>query len=470
MLGNNNLTPSFTSHPGIVFVSQLWSHLPPAGKLFVALILVLLTVVAVGILMDSFKKPITERHISGVRLASWKKLAKITAHRDKSQRQRQIMLGQVPLPADHEYKHVLIVGTTGVGKSTLIRQILPRIRARGERAIVIDLNGEFSENFLTKDDRIFNPFDDRSLKWNPLAEVRSEKDIEPLLRAMIPTGPTLEDETWRGYARDFLRTLIRRLHEAGELRLDRLKYYVTAAGDKEVAAFLQAGKNPSRLQENSMVSTTKSVLKHFIESLDRASSEPDFSIRDWVLNGKGFIFITPMENEREALMLLNNTFMNLVVKEAQSAPKRKRNAGIALVIDELASFDFDDLINVLTKGRKFGLMAFAGIQNTAQLREKFGLEGATTLMACFLTKVIFNPGEAKTRDDMADEIGKRIVDRLEISSSKSADGRSTRTSTWHRMPSEHIVTPDDLGNLHSLSAYLKFSTEGYPAAKITVHH
>ena len=461
---------NFVNKPVSVQAFSLWANLPIAGKIFVILIVLLLVVISIGLVFESFRGPIRMRHLEGIRLISWKKLARMTAYSDKKRRHLQIMLGQVPWPADLEYKHVLIVGTTGTGKSTLIRQIIPRIRARSERAIIVDLNGEFSAKFLTKDDRIFNPFDKNSLKWNPLAEVRNEKDIEPLLRAMIPSGATLEDETWRGYARDFLRALIRRLHETGELRLDRLKYYATAAGDKEISAFLQGGNNPSRLQENSMVSTTKSVLKHFIESLDNASSEPDFSIRDWVRSGTGFIFITPMENEREALMLLINTFMNLVVKEAQSPPKGKRNKNIALVIDELASFDFDDFKNVLTKGRKFGLMAFAGLQNTAQLREKFGIEGARILMACFLTKVIFNPGESNTCDDMADQIGKHIVERLEISYSKSVEGRSSKTSSWRRSPPEHAVSSDAIGQLRSLNAYLKFAVEDYPVAKITVRH
>jgi len=251
--------------------------------------------------------------------------------------------------------------------------------------------------------------------------------------------------------------------------MDRLKHYATAAGDKEISAFLQGGENPTRLQENSMVSTSKSVLKHFVDALDCVPSESNFSIKGWVRSGTGFIFITPKEEDRQALTPLINTFMNVVVKGALSPPEGKRNKPIALVIDELSSFDFDDLQGVLEKGRKFGLVAFAGIQNVAQLRQKYGIEGARTQMSCFATKVIFNPGDAHTADEMADEIGKHVVERLEISRTKNSKGGSTVTKTWRQSLPEHLILATDLTNLPPLYAYLNLNGD-YPVAKINVRH
>ena len=42
------------------------------------------------------------------------------------------------LPRDIESSHILIMGDSGTGKSTLIRQILLQIEERGETAIVYD--------------------------------------------------------------------------------------------------------------------------------------------------------------------------------------------------------------------------------------------------------------------------------------------------------------------------------------------
>jgi type IV secretory pathway TraG/TraD family ATPase VirD4 len=465
----NHLHASFTNNSLVILALKYWDRLPFSGKALVIFMVALLVVAAIGALVAAFQGPVTERHLTGVLLVGWQHLAKKTAYKDKKRRPFQIMLGEVPWPAELENRHALISGTTGAGKSTLIRQILPRIRARGERAIVVDLNGDFAQKFLAPGDRIFNPFDPASVRWNPLAEIREVKDIDPLLRAMIPTGTTPEDENWRGFARDLLKALMRRLHEEGELRMERLQHYAVAAGDKEIAAFLQGGANPTRLQENSMVSNSKSELKHFVEALDCAPSESNFSIADWVQNGTGFIFITPRENERQTLMPLINTFMNMAVKGALSPATGKRNKPIALLIDELSSFDFDDLQGVLEKGRKFGLVAYAGIQNVSQLRQKYGIDGAKVLMSCFSTKVIFNPGDADTADEMADEIGEHVVERLEISHTSTARSGSTVTKSWRRSGPEHLILSTDLRKLRPLHAYLKFAGD-YPVAKITVRY
>ena len=110
-------------------------------------------------------------------------------------------------------------------------------------------------------------------------------------------------------------------------------------------------------------------------------------------------------------------------------------------------------------------MVFAGIQNVAQLRKKYGADGATTLLACFRTKLVFNPGDAETAKRMAEEIGRQIVERRAVASTRTATGDS-HTTTWHREES-FAVSPEDLQRLPDLTAYLKLSGD-YPVAKVIV--
>jgi type IV secretory pathway TraG/TraD family ATPase VirD4 len=463
-------TPApFSMTPLMSLAQESWERLPFWAVCFAVIIFLFLLISFVGAIVAMLKGPITERHLKGVRLVSWKHLAKMTRYKKKETRDLQIMLGEVPWPEELETRHLLIAGTTGAGKSTLIRQILPKIRLRGGRAIIMDLNGDLSRKFYAKGDKIFNPLDRASICWNPLAEISEPKDVDTLVRAMIPKGASTDEETWRGYARDFLKTILLRLREVGELRMDRLTHYTATAGDKDLAAFLQGGAKPSRLQENSMVSTTKSVVKVFVQALNCAPAQSNFSIADWVRNGTGFIFITPREDERQGLMPLIDTFMNLAVKGALSPAQGKTNQPIALVIDELSSFDFDDLQGVLEKGRKYGLVAYAGIQNVAQLRQKYGPDGSKVLMSCFSSKVIFNPGDAETARLMADEIGEHVVERMETSNTKNVKSGSSSTKSWRQCAPAHLILPSELRSLPALHAYLRF-TGNFPVAKITVRY
>lgn len=435
------------------------------GKIGAAAFAVAIIVGAVVMAADWIKGPVTERFIEGVRVVGHRRLARATRYKNKAKRHTQIMFGEVPWPAALQDKHALIVGTTGVGKSTLIRQLLPRIRAGGGRAIVVDLNGEFAAQFLTANDKVFNPLDPKGVKWNPLAEISSPEDMDLILKASIPTGSSPEDENWRGYARRFLQALMQRLLESGELRMDRLRYYVKEAGDKELAAYLQGGKNPYRLPDNNMISNIKTLAQNCVQSLEYGAADAEFSIREWVRTGRGFIFITPKDRDRAALSTLINAFMNLAIAEALSAPTEKRYKPISVVIDELSSFYFEDFAGVLEKGRKFGLVAFAGIQNIAQLRQKYGSYGATVLLACFRTKIIFNPGDMETAKNMSEEIGRQIVSRLEVSYSQGSSNRST-TSAWRPMD-QPAVSPEMLRKLADLTAYVKFGGD-YSVAKITL--
>lgn len=442
-----------------------WAHLPLMPSVGVAVIAAGLVVLAVLSVVEWIRGPVNERVLSGTRVVAPGRLAKQTAYRDKARRPKQLFIGEVPWPAELEDKHALIVGTTGVGKSTLIRQLLTGLGKRGQRAIVIDLNGEFAATFRGKQDRLFNPLDPSSVKWNPLHEIQSLDDIDLVIKAALPSGTTAEDENWRAYGRQFLRAVMVRLHDAGELRLERLRHYVMDAGEKELAAFLQAGSEPYRMQANSMASTIKSLAQSCVQSLARASDAPDFSVRQWVRQGKGSIFITPKDRDRAGLLTLINAFMNLAIAEALSAPPGKRFQPIALIVDELASFDLDDLQGVLEKGRKFGLVAFAGIQNVAQLRQKYGADGTTTLLACFRTKVVFNPGDVETAKRMAEELGGQIVERRIVSRSDSG-GKVSQTESW-REEERSAVSPEDLRRLPDLTAYLKLGGD-FPVARIVI--
>lgn len=67
------------------------------------------------------------------------------------------------LPALAENKHLAMIGDTGSGKSTAIRQILLEVKARGDTAILYDSSAGFLEQFYDekRGDIVLNPIDTR---------------------------------------------------------------------------------------------------------------------------------------------------------------------------------------------------------------------------------------------------------------------------------------------------------------------
>jgi hypothetical protein len=77
-----------------------------------------------------------------------------------------LTLANVPVWAEDERKHFKLIGTTGTGKSTAIRELLAGALRRGDRAIIADPDGGYLEAFHQpyRGDVILNPFHPDSLR------------------------------------------------------------------------------------------------------------------------------------------------------------------------------------------------------------------------------------------------------------------------------------------------------------------
>jgi hypothetical protein len=71
------------------------------------------------------------------------------------------------IPRNLEASHLLLMGDTGSGKSSAIREILRQIAERGETTIVYDPALEFTPEFYSpaRGDLILNPLDARCPYW-----------------------------------------------------------------------------------------------------------------------------------------------------------------------------------------------------------------------------------------------------------------------------------------------------------------
>ena len=123
----------------------------------------------------------------------------------------RITLAGIDIPRLDETKHFKIIGTTGTGKSTAIREVLRTALARGDRAVIADPDGAYLHHFYDprRGDEILNPFDPRSVQWDLLQELRAPYDIDQLARALIADSADPSGREWRAYARTFLSSLLR---------------------------------------------------------------------------------------------------------------------------------------------------------------------------------------------------------------------------------------------------------------------
>ena len=111
----------------------------------------------------------------------------------ESASRRTIQGARCAFRAMRENKHFLIVGDTGSGKSTIIRQMLYQVDARGDSAIVYDPACEFVKQFYDahRGDIVLNPLDARMPYWNPSKELRRKAEAKALAVSLYqPEGVT----------------------------------------------------------------------------------------------------------------------------------------------------------------------------------------------------------------------------------------------------------------------------------------
>src|SRR5579864_9249422 len=110
------------------------------------------------------------------------------AIRTRGHSRGQLTLAGVLLDAEDETKHFKLVGTTGTGKSTAIRELLGAALARGDRAVIADPDGGYLRHFYdaARGDVILNPFEPASARWDLFAEITEPHDVEQLARSLIP--------------------------------------------------------------------------------------------------------------------------------------------------------------------------------------------------------------------------------------------------------------------------------------------
>jgi len=152
-----------------------------------------------------------------------------------------LTIGGESIPPPDEPKHFKLIGATGTGKSTAIRELLAGALKRGDRAVIADPDGNYLKRFHDPErgDVIFNPFDERASRWDLFGELEQAHDADQLARSLIPDYEG-SDRNWRQYARTFLTAVLRQLHRVDERDPARLYYLLLLAEADELRQLLEA--------------------------------------------------------------------------------------------------------------------------------------------------------------------------------------------------------------------------------------
>ena len=443
-------------------LAQLWASLVPLQPWLLGLLGVL---PAAALLRRGAAGP---AHKRGAQVLSGGR-ARRAVRRRRRPGQECVTLAGVTIAPSEEARHFKLIGTTGTGKSTAIALLLERALRRGDRAVITDADAGYAARFYQprRGDVILNPFDARSVRWDPFAEVQAIWDVEQLASGLIPACEDASGREWRGYARTFLAAVMRRLSEARCHDSRELWRLLTVAPGAELRA-LVAGTpaQPFLEPENArMFGSIRSVAGSAAAAFEfvQAQRARAFSVRHWVESGTGVLFMPYGAAQIAALRSIIATWMRLAIFEAMSHPARDQR--LWFIVDELDSLGaIDGLKDALARLRKFGGRCVLGFQSIAQVSSTYGAGEAQTIVEnCGNTLILRCAGSEHggTSQFASRLIGEREVIRRQLAHGRERAGvlggcgarRSTNVSEQHVL--EPAVLAAELEQLPDLCGYLK---------------
>ncbi len=453
-------------------MSALWMEswiLPAVRRTVIEAVLAVALLVAVVL---SRRSSAREAHKRGARILDGRAAQRRAARLRLMRAEPPLTIAGVAIPPGDEVKHFKLIGTTGTGKSTAIRELLVAALDRGDRAVITDPDGGYLARYhdAGRGDVILNPFDSRSVQWDPFAEMRQPYDAEQLASSLIPSTEDASGREWRGYARTFLAAVVRRCHEVGRRNAAELWRLIAMAPSAELRPIVaNTPAQPFLEPENArMFGSIRSVAGSAAAALEHVQAQRarTFSVRDWIGSGRGALFLPYEASQIAALRTIIATWVRLAIFETM-CDEGNEDTGrrLWLIVDELDALGaIDGLKDALARLRKFGGRCVLGFQSVAQVSSTYGAGEAQTLVENCANTLILRCSASEhggTSQFASRLIGEREVARRSTSRGRDGSGfpggrgwrRSTNVS--EQRVTEAAVLASELEQLPDLTGYLK---------------
>jgi len=341
---------------------------------------------------------------------------------------------------DELSKHILLVGGTGCGKTTLFYHFVDQIRrsmTMDDVMIVFDSKGDFYSQFFKPSDLVIGnskQYADKSALWNIYKEMLADgwEDKDFILNAQEICKSFFEERTknttnafFPNAARDLLAAIIISVIRAGKqdnsLRSEifynsELKALLDSCDVAKIIEILEGHVDLQSVrsyiegdgtQSQGVLSEMFSVMREIFIGV--FAEKGGFSIREFVRKkGNKTLFIEYDLAIGSMLTPIYRLMFDLALKEALGRNKTQGN--VYLICDEFKLLPhlqhIDDGVNF---GRSLGVKVMAGIQSIEQLFEIYGKSRGMNIAAGFASLFAFRANDVSTREYVSGLFGKNII-------------------------------------------------------------
>lgn len=359
----------------------------------------------------------------------------------------------IKIPSYALYRHTAMLGTTGVGKSTLIKWYLEYCRKNSEKVIIPDINGEYVSEFFQPGDVILSLFDPNTSYW----DFKSESiDSSEFAKFLVPSGDDHNKFWWKG-ARQVVCQLLEKFNDPNLLwetiNNEESDISVNLSGLAKKIAGKEGTTQAAGITGSSILDF--GFLRYLNQwPLSKGNKEP-FSIYNWTQDSSSnWVFITFSDTDKEIInplfkLWINTAITGLLKRTSSQTP-------LNIIIDELATIGKIELLpTALERGRKYGGKIILGYQSENQLLDVYGRENAGSIKANTGTKFIFRCPEPNEAKELSDYLGRQEVTEKSIGTSYGAKNANDRENISEKDSIRNVVLDSEIRDLPDGHFYLK---------------
>jgi type IV conjugative transfer system coupling protein TraD len=369
------------------------------------------------------------------------------------------------------------MGTTGSGKSTVLKDLLRQARARGDRAVIFDLTGSFVETFYESGrDILLNPLDVRCPRWSIFQECADRVELHSAARALIPSDGGRSDPFWIDAARLLLVEACLKLIDEKKTTNADLYHEIMTSVIRDLHEKL-AGTVAGPLTEpeaKRMAESIRAVLNANAQAIRLLPRKGEaFSIRKWVQEDDGsggFLFIGCKITNLDTLRSLMTLWYDTAIHALMDKPPAADRLQMWFVFDELGALHrLPSLEDGMRTSRNFGGAFALGLHTIQQLWSVYGQHEGDTIASLGRTQLYLAQPDYRSAEWCSQMIGKTEFRESERSTTVGVERIRDGIGWTQRTEYRAITLPEQIMNLPSLRGFLKFP-EGYPAALIELPH
>jgi type IV secretory pathway TraG/TraD family ATPase VirD4 len=392
-----------------------------------------------------------------------------------------LCLGEAALPDSVSRRHILLLGTSGTGKSVCLNHYLSTLKARRastdevNKCVIYDVKGEFCGKHLEEDDLIFYPFDKRSVPWSFFNEVLDYPDLDVLCTSLYEPPKDSKDAYWYNAARDVFRTgcfyLLRMGKKTNREIWDFFSQPLTQIRDalytlptREMGALKHIDKADSN-QAASIISILQERITFF-----RYLTECDgtFSFRKFIRDKskKQNLFLMNIRQYDAIFRSLMTFVIDIMTREVLSLTD-SFSRRITFVVDEFGSLaKMPCIFDFLTMGRSKGGFLVLANQDLGSVSNIYGADQKETFFNNFNVHLIFRLNDPTTSEFLSKAFGEREVIKKFQSSQFSPSDYGDRFSMSEQEKVEKIILSTEFQSLPDFHAYMKIANYGLTKMKM----